>query len=146
MKILLPNDQLAAVTELLAGMSLKPAASRARTKLLHLVREASTRFGVDEYELISQYATLDDAGKPIINTDGTFSLAAMEKAQEFLAARSELFESVVEVSGPTYDRHLADIKTLLDGYEDELSGAAAEAFDVLYDAIADALDKETNDE
>lgn len=146
MKILLPNDQLAAVTELLAGMSLKPVASRARTKLLHLVREASTRFGVDEYELISQYATLDDAGKPIIDTDGTFSLAAMEKAQEFLAARSELFESVVEVSGPTYERHLADIKALLDGYEDELSGAAAEAFDVLYDAVADALAKETDDE
>ena len=112
MKILLPNDQLAAVTELLAGMSLKPAASRARTKLLHLVREASTRFGVDEYELISQYATLDDAGKPIINTDGTFNLATPEKAQEFLAARSELFESVVEVSGPTYGRHLRPLGNL----------------------------------
>lgn len=146
MKILLPNDQLAAVTELLAGMSLKPIASRARTKLLHLVREASTRFGDDEYELISQYATLDDAGKPIIDTDGTFSLAAMEKAQEFLAARSELFESVVEVSGPTYGRHLADIKALLDGYDGELSGAAAEAFDVLYDAVTDALAKDTDDE
>ncbi|MFQ8871056.1 MAG: hypothetical protein ACLR7M_09095, partial [Varibaculum timonense] len=92
------------------------------------------------------YATLDDAGKPIIDTDGTFSLAAMEKAQEFLAARSELFESVVEVSGPTYGRHLTDIKTLLDGYDGELSGEAAEAFDVLYDAVADALAKETDDE
>ena len=143
MKILLPNDQLAAVTELLAGMSLKPAASRARTKLLHLVREASTRFGVDEYELISQYATLDDAGKPIINTDGTFNLAAPEKAQEFFALRQELFDSA---AGPTYGRHLADIKALLDSYDGELSGAAAEAFDVLYDAVADALAKETDDE
>ena len=70
----------------------------------------------------------------------------MEKAQEFLAARSELFESVVEVSGPTYSRHLADIKALLDGYDGELSGEAAEAFDVLYDAVADALAKETDDE
>lgn len=146
MKILLPNDQLAAVTELLAGMSLKPAASRARTKLLHLVREASTRFGGDEYELISQYATLDDAGKPIINIDGTFSLATPEKAQEFFALRQELFDSAAEVSGPTYGRHLADIKALLDGYDSELSGEAAEAFDVLYDAIVDALAKETNDE
>lgn len=146
MKILLPNNQLAAVTELLAGMSLKPAASRARTKLLHLIREASTRFGADEYELISQYATLDDAGKPTINTDGTFSLATPEKAQEFFALRQELFDSAAEVSGPTYDRHLTDIKALLDGYDGELSGEAAEAFDVLYDAIADALAKETNDE
>ncbi len=45
MKILLPNDQLAAVTRLLAGMSLKPAASRAIC-----LRETSTRFRVGECE------------------------------------------------------------------------------------------------
>ena len=54
MKILLPNSQLAGVADLLETMSLKPAASRARTKLLNLVREAITRFGADEYELVSQ--------------------------------------------------------------------------------------------
>lgn len=146
MRILLPNNQLAAVTDLLAGMSLKPAASRARTKLLHLVREASARFGGDEYELISQYAVLDDNGKPVIESDGTFSLADPGKAQEFFTARTELFESLAEVSGPTYEHHLVELKQLLDDYDHELSGAAAEAFDVLADAITEALGKEPRDE
>lgn len=146
MKILLPNNQLAAVTDLLAGMSLKPAASRARTKLLHLVRDASARFGADEYELISQYAVLDDNGKPAIESDGTFNLADPGKAQEFFALRQDLFDSAVEVSGPTYESHLKDLKTLFDDYDHELSGEAAEAFDVLVDAVTEALGKENRDE
>lgn len=146
MRILLPNNQLAAITDLLAGMSLKPAASRARTKLLHLVRDASARFGGDEYELISQYAMLDDNGKPVIDDSGTFSLANPDKASEFFTAREELFTSLAEVSGPTYEHHLVELKQLLDDYDHELSGAAAEAFDMLADAIAEALAKEARDE
>ena len=67
--------------------------------------------------------------------DGTFMLADPDKASEFLDARQNLLASVAEVSGPTYDGHDKDVKALLDGYEGELSGVAAEAYDVLYDAI-----------
>lgn len=145
MRILLPNNQLAPIADLLSEMSLKPAASRARTKLLHLVREANIRFAADEYDLVCQYAVLNSAGKPVIDPGGTFSLADPVKAQEFFTARSELFESVAEVSGPTYTGHLTDLKTLLDNFDNELSGAAAEAFDVLVDATTVALTKEGSD-
>ena len=135
MKIKIANQHLQPVAELLAGMPLKAAQSRARSKLLTLVKEAIARFWEDEYDLVTQFATLDDQGRPVFGEDGTFVLANPETASEFLDARQALFASIAEVSGPTYDGHDKDVKTLLDGYDGELSGEAAEAYDVLYDAI-----------
>lgn len=135
MKIKIANHHLQPIAELLAGMPLKTAQSRARSKLLTLVREAIARFGEDEYDLVTQFATLDDQGRPVFGNDGTFALADPDKASEFLEARQALLASIAEVSGPTYESHEADIRQLLDGYEGELSGEAAEAYDVLYDAI-----------
>ena len=135
MKIKIANQHLQPVAELLAGMPLKAAQSRARSKLLTLVKEAIARFGEDEYDLVTHYATLDENGRPIFADDGTFMLADPDKASEFLEVRQNLLTSIAEVSGPTYDGHDKDIRQLLDGYEGELSGVSAEACDVLYDAI-----------
>lgn len=135
MKIMLANQYLQPIADLLTNMPLKAAQSRARSKLLTLVKEAIARFGEDEYDLVTHYATLGENGRPVFADDGTFVLADPDKASEFLDARQNLLASVAEVSGPTYDGHEADIRQLLDGYEGELSGEAAEAYDVLYDAI-----------
>ncbi|MDT3768155.1 DUF1617 family protein [Gleimia hominis] len=138
MKIMLANQYLQPTATLLEGMPLKATQSRARSKLLTLVKEAVVRFGQDEYELAAQYATLDKNGKPIFDTDGTFQLADPVHAGEFMTARTQLLESLAEVSGPTYDTHLEDLHVLLDEYDGDLSGQAAEAYDVLYDAITSA--------
>lgn len=135
MRIMLANHHLQPIADLLENMPLKAAQSRARSKLLTLVKEAIARFGEDEYDLVTHYATLDENGRPVFAGDGTFMLADPDKVSEFLEARQNLLTSVAEVSGPTYDGHEADIRQLLDGYEGELSGVAAEAYDVLYDAI-----------
>lgn len=135
MKIMLANHHLQPIADLLTTMPLKAAQSRARSKLLTLVREAIARFGEDEYDLVTHYASLDEHGRPVFADDGTFALADPDKASEFLDARQALLASIAEVSGPTYESHEADILQLLDGYDGELSGEAAEAYDVLYDAI-----------
>ncbi|MGV9196419.1 DUF1617 family protein [Arcanobacterium canis] len=135
MEIMIANQHLQPIADLLTNMPLKSAQSRARSKLLTLVKEAIARFGEDEYDLVTAYATLDETGRPVFAEDGTFVLANPEKASEFLDARQALLASVAEVSGPTYDGHEADIRQLLDGYDGELSGVAAEAYNVLYDAI-----------
>ncbi|USR79887.1 DUF1617 family protein [Arcanobacterium pinnipediorum] len=135
MKIMLANHHLQPIADLLTQMPLKAAQSRARSKLLTLVKEAIARFGEDEYDLVTAYATLDESGRPVFADDGTFVLADPNKTGEFLEARAALLASVAEVSGPTYDGHDKDVKALLDGYDGELSGEAAEAYDVLYDAI-----------
>lgn len=135
MRITLANQQLQPVADLLASMPLKATQSRARSKLLTLVRDALGRFGEDEYALVAEYAARDDHGNPVLDADGTFRLANPAQATEFMTARTRLLESLAEVSGPTYDTHLADLKALLDSYDGELSGETAEAYDVLYDAI-----------
>ncbi|MSS84769.1 DUF1617 family protein [Actinomycetaceae bacterium WB03_NA08] len=142
MRIMLANQYLQPVAELLTEMPLKASQSRARSKLLTLVTQALARFGEDEYELVAEYAARDDNGAPLLDSDGTFRLANPDQAAEFMTARTRLLESLAEVSGPTYDTHLTDFKTLLDSYDGELSGQTAEAYDVLYDAIEAASGKE----
>ena len=140
MRITIPNRHLATTITLLDSMPLKAAQSRARTKLLTLIKDAHVRFAEDEYALVSEYANLDEAGNPVIEEGGTFALNDPAKTTEFLKAREELFASEAEVAGATYTNHLADVKTLLDNYDGELSGESADAYDVLYDAITTALD------
>lgn len=101
MKIMLANQYLQPIADLLTNMPLKAAQSRARSKLLTLVKEAIARFGEDEYDLVAQFATLDDQGRPVFADDGTFVLADPDKASEFLEARQALLASIAEVSGPT---------------------------------------------
>lgn len=146
MRITIPNRHLATTITLLDSMPLKAAQSRARTKLLTLVKDAHVRFAEDEYALVSEYANLDQAGNPVIEEGGTFALNDPTKTTEFLAAREELFTSEAEVAGATYANHLADVKTLLDEYDGELSGEAADAYDVLYDTITTALDTERGEQ
>ena len=132
-------------------MVLKPAQSRARSKLLDLVEEAQMRFGKDEYDLVTTHAVLDGEGKPVIGDDGTFHLAQGTDTREFLSLRDELLDSVAEVEGLTYATHLANITRLLAEYDEPLSGQAATAYSVLFDAVEaahadDPNRKETSDE
>lgn len=151
MRLLIPNRHLASIATLLEGMVLKPAQSRARSKLLDLVEEAQMRFGKDEYDLVTAHAVLNPDGEPIISEDGTFQLAQGTDAGEFLRLRDELLDSIAEVEGPTYATHLADISRVLAEYDEPLSGQAAQAYSVLFDAVeaAQATEpnaKETSDE
>lgn len=70
MRIMLANQYLQPVADLLTGMPLRAAQSRARSKLLTLVKQALARFGEDEYELVAEYAARDDNGAPLLDSDG----------------------------------------------------------------------------
>ncbi|VEI13842.1 DUF1617 family protein [Trueperella bialowiezensis] len=135
MKLLLANKYVKPAIELLDDMALKPAQSRARTKLLGLLREAYARFSEDEYALVCAHAVTDDNGQPVISDEGTFTLKDPGHAEQFATARTELFESLAEVEGPTYHSHRTDLIELFDTWDGELSGTKADAFDALYDAL-----------
>lgn len=144
MRLLIPNRHLASIATLLEGMVLKPAQSRTRSKLLDLIEAAQLRFGKDEYDLVTTHATLDGEGKPIIGEDGTFHLAQGTDTREFLRLRDELLDSLAEVEGPTYATHLTDIARVLAEYDEPLSGQAAAAYSVLFDAVEAAHAAEPN--
>ena len=135
MRVLIANRHLGPIHDFLETMSLKPAQSRARSKLLELVKDAQLRFGQDEYDLVTTHAILDEEGKPVISEDGTFQLAGGTDLAEFLTLREQLLDSVAEVDGPTYATHLTDIAQLLADYDEPLAGEQAEAYNVLFDAV-----------
>lgn len=144
MRLLITNRHLGPIHDLLEAIELRPAQSRARSKLLELVKDAQLRFGADEYDLVTAHAILDDTGKPFIGQDGTFQLAEGTNLGEFLTLREQLLDSVAEVDGPTYTGHLADVAQLLSDYDESLSGQSAEAYNVLYDAVEAALGEAAN--
>ena len=142
MRIMLKNRHLQPVISLLEAMPLKGTQSRARFKLLTLVKEAALRFGQDEYALITEHATLDHNGTPVFGQDGSFTLKDPARASDFITAHEALLDSLAEVSGPTYQHHLEDVQDLLDEYDGELAGDTAEAYDALYDSVTTALQAE----
>lgn len=89
---MLANQYLQPVADLLTGMPLKAAQSRARSKLLTLVKQALARFGEDEYALVAEYAARDENGNPAVEADGTFRLANPAQAGEFMTARTRLLD------------------------------------------------------
>lgn len=135
MHLHLPNHALQPVIDLLTGMPLTGTHSRARTKLLTLVKDAHLRYAEDEYQLVCDYATTDEHGEPIIDTTGTFSIDDPTKAREFHTQRAALLASIVEISGPTYDSHTDDLRTLLVAYDQSLIGPAVDAYDLLCTAL-----------
>ena len=87
-----------------------------------------------------QWATF----KAIPGALGTDRGKAITQAQEFFAARQSLFDSLAEVSGPTYQNHLQEVKSLIETYDGELSGQQAEAFCALSEAVEQAISKGEN--
>lgn len=142
MRFLLPPIYLKPAIELLQTMPLPGPASRARTKLIHLLQGAYASFAEDEYALVTQYATTSDDGTPVFDSDGTFTLKDPQMAKEFHDQHQALFNRRTEVAGPTYEQHASDIQAFLDASPMELTGIQAEAYNVLYDAIIETLDED----
>ena len=139
MHILLPAALLQPSMTLLEAMPLAASASRARTKLVHLLKASYASFAEDEYALVSQYAINNDDGTPICDADGTFTLKDPHRASEFHAHHHTLLTSRVEVAGATYENHGREVLDFLTASTQELSGIDAEAYNALYDAITESL-------
>lgn len=139
MRFLLPAHQIRPSIALLDDMPLTGGASRARSKLIRLLEQAYASFAEDEYELVRAHAVCDEDGQPVIDDDGTLTLADPDHATGFHAQHQALLAQRVEVEGPTYEHHGHDVVSFLDALEMELTGSAAAAYDALYDAITESL-------
>lgn len=143
MEILLQNKYLAGSIDLLDSMYLSAQKSRARTKLLHLVRAMGEQLSESEYELLKEYAILTPDGAPAIDVNGNATLKDPSKSGEYNQLRESLLDEYAQISGPTFDNHEAVMLDALLNYEDRLSGTQAEAYDALCDALEKTLAKNT---
>lgn len=141
MKLALANHHLQPAIGLLDAMKLAGAASRARTRLIRLLTPHLEALQEAEYALVTEHATLDEHGKPIIGDDGSFTLIDGEHAATYITERDALFTEVAHIQGGTYQGHRQACIDLLTCYDEQLSGSEADA----YDALLTALEEGTGD-
>lgn len=139
MSIALENRYLPPLIPFLENMPLTGAQSRARSKLLGMVTLAFQGLALAERELVTEYATCDEDGQPIIAEDSTFTLVNHDRASEYVAAREELMSEGTILTGDTYQGHFQALQTLLAEYTQPLTGDEAAIYDHLCDAIDEAI-------
>ncbi|MCI6574420.1 MAG: hypothetical protein MSC53_04530 [Arcanobacterium sp.] len=135
MRICLANHYLQPATNLLDGMKLAGAASRARTRLIRLLAPHLEALQEAEYALVTEHAISGEDSKPVIADDGSFTLKDAEHATTYLAERDALFAEVAHIEGGTYEGHRQACIDLLTNYDGQLSGTDADAYDALLTAL-----------
>lgn len=135
MKLTLANHYLQPAINLLDGMKLAGSASRARTRLIHLLAPHLEALQEAEYQLVAEHAISGENGKPIINDDGSFTLKDAEHAATYTAERDALFAEIAQIEGGTYEGHRQACIDLLASYDGQLSGTEADAYDALLTAL-----------
>ncbi len=135
MKLTLANHHLQPAINLLDGMKLAGAASRARTRLIRLLAPHLEALQEAEYALVTEHAISGEDGKPVIADDGSFTLKDAEHATTYLAERDALFAEIAQVEGGTYESHRQACIDLLTTYDGQLSGTDADAYDALLTAL-----------
>lgn len=135
MKLTLTNHYLQPATNLLDGMKLAGATSRARTRLIRLLAPHLEALQEAEYALITEHAICGEDSKPVIADDGSFTLKDAEHATTYLAERDALFAEIAHIEGGTYEGHRQACIDLLTTYDEEMSGTDADAYDALLTAL-----------
>ncbi len=135
MSLIITNTDLQPIHTLLVGLPLAGAASRARSKLAAMVEAALESLAASELELVTEYASKNSAGEPVISQAGEISFPTTQAGREFLAERTKLMNEQAELSGQSYTTMAATLYEALMAYEQPLAGEAARAYDRLCDAL-----------
>ena len=136
MKLKIKNMYLVPTHNLMSEMKLKGADSRARSKLLKLIKAAVESLGESERELIEEYGEKDADGK-LIEDGGSYRIPA-ESRTAYAKEYKKLMEEVAEIAGGTYAGHIDKLERILNDCGMELEGVNAEVYDILLDALEGA--------
>ena len=136
MKLKIKNMYLVPTHNLMSEMKLKGADSRARSKLLKLIKTAVESLGESERELIEEYGEKEADGK-LIEAGGSYRIPA-ESRTAYAKEYKKLMEEVAEIAGGTYVDHIAKLERILSDCDMELEGVNAEVYDILLDALEGA--------
>lgn len=135
MSIIITNQYLPAIRELLAGLPLAGAASRARSKVLAMTTTAAQSLAESELELAREHAICDTTGTPQVDENGHIRFNTPEQAAAFIQARSVLLAERAELSGPSYTTMAHTLYEALTELTQPLTGDEAAAYDHLCDAL-----------
>ncbi|SKA11646.1 Protein of unknown function [Pilibacter termitis] len=133
------NEELVPVLQFLQTVTLRPKASRVRTKLAKLIQHKIDALYKDELELLEKYGKKDENGN-LIQHDGSFSLLK-ETAEEYHQEKAILLEEKNSINVAEIKEHFPTLLEAFETSEMSVSGTEAEMLDL----IMDELEKETEE-
>lgn len=139
MKIMVENRHIKRVTLMLETMPLVGGESRARTRLVSMLKKAQEQLQSDEKALVNDFVRRDEHGQPVREGESIL-LKDGRTAGEYQAAHDALMEERAEVSGGTFEGHRQTLMNALTEWDKPLSGDEAETYDILLIALEEGED------
>lgn len=133
MKFKIKNKYLKDSIELLTDAPLTGMQSIARSRLIKVLKEPFKDYAEEQNELIDSVVKKDEKGNPVKSGNGL--KISDGKEDLYLASLNKLENQVAEIDKPTYTGHLNEVKALLKEYSQPLTGARAEAYMALCEAL-----------
>lgn len=130
----LKNYELAPAANLLASLTLKPRASRNRSKLLRLLMAAIEESDKDLAALNDEYVLRDAKGEPVPTEDGKGQKIQPDRANEYTKELEAFNQEQVIIEGGTFTQNIDAFYQDLLAIDKDLSGAEADIYDRLLDA------------
>lgn len=140
MKITIENNKLAICHNFLRDLPIKGKKSVSRTKMMKLILRKNKEYEEARKEIIESYAKKDSEGKVILDAHDQYDFDVDNRRQ----ANKELTELTTEKAVIEYGEFINDlsfVEEYLNGYDEEISGDAAEAFATLLDAFENKEEK-----
>lgn len=131
------NHDLKPLNTLLTELKIKGASvNRARYRIVQLLEAQSKTLTHDSQTLVSEYASRDVSGNPIIK-DNNYQIDPVKQV-EFSKASNELMNEPLLITVDDYVPQLKKLYAFINEYDGELEGTSAYAFGVFLDALEDA--------
>lgn len=142
MRFKLENKYLPVSITLLEGMELVGADSRARTRLIGVLRPALEACATDEQALLGEFVEMDDQGQPLKDETypDTLVMKPGKTAGAYHKAHDEFLSEKAVIAGGTYEGHREKIINVLENWDKPLSGKDAEVYDALLTALEEGED------
>lgn len=128
------NGDLASIRKFLSDARLSGKASRGRSKLLKLLAKKEQELNDDLKDVRKPYLILDDNGEPLIENNNV-KFKDEEAREKATADIVELFDEKAVIDITEYQDKLHALYDALNGYEYDLSGDDANAYDLLLDEL-----------
>jgi len=136
MKLQLTNILLATHANFINSLTLDTAqANIARVRIQKLLADKYNEYQDDRVDLVSQFATLDEQGNPVLLPDGKTYDIPEDKKLEAIQTIKELdqTESVIDLT--EYVGQVHKLQTALENYNRDLTGGQAQLLVSFLDAI-----------
>lgn len=140
LKISIKNVILGKIVDFFYDISLKGKQSRHRTKFIKLLGEKSKEYDEGFMQILKEHDGLDADGEIKTKESGGTTVYDIDDIDGFVKERNVLNEEEAIIDGSDNQLMLKTVRTVLDEFDEEISGQEA----VLYDFLCEQFRVDEN--